>query len=607
MKLSDLVFQQLADFGIRQAFSVTGGAAMHLNDSLGANSDIDVLYMHHEQACAMAAEAYFRVSGLPAIVSVTAGPGFLNTLTGVAGAFTDSIPMIVVAGQVKTETLSDGIPGLRQLGDQEIRTLDVAQTLCKAAVRLTPEDVESQIVSAYRLAMSGRPGPVVLEVPLDVQGAEVAPKSVRAEVSLDLESAPRLGDHEVETVVQLISRAKRPLIMAGSGIGISDTREELRKFAEAGQIPVTTAWMHDVFQSNHPLYAGRSGTIGTRPGNFAVQAADFLLVLGSRLNIRQTGYNFDEFARDAEICWIDIDAAELSKPHLNVGHRFTGDLRDALPALTHLMEQEPRIERPDWLAWIEWLRRLEPRPEDYPAREGGINPYHFVFELDKALRPNTVVACGDATACIVPFQTLTIRDDIRLFSNSGIASMGFDLPAAIGSAKASSRPVVCLGGDGSIMMNIQELATLRDLEHDVAVFILDNGGYLSIRQTQENFFKRAFGSGPDSGVAFPDFEEVARGFGLPVTRLSVGSDWKADMSEFLNSTGPRVCVVKLDPAQEFEPRIKSRREGNVMFSPPLDDMHPVLNAEVIRRIREAARGEVDLEELDSLVVASRGY
>lgn len=602
MKLSDFLFEQLSTFGITQAFSVTGGAAMHLNDSLGANNAIDVLYMHHEQACAMAAEAYFRVSGSPAIVCVTAGPGFLNALTGIAGAFTDSIPMIVVAGQVKTETLSDTRPGLRQLGDQEIRTLDVVRSVSKMALRIDPARASEQITEAFDAAVSGRPGPVVLEVPLDIQAADVPepPRALR-KPGLHVFAEKKPSTVEVDHLLERLSLARRPLIMAGSGVAISDTRLQLREFVEAAQVPIVTAWMHDVFETGHPLYAGRAGTIGTRPGNFAVQAADFLLVLGSRLNIRQTGYTFSEFARNAEIFWIDIDEHEVGKDHLTIEHRVVGDLRGWLPALTSRVGQKPLEPRRDWLAWVQWMRRMEPSPDDYPKREGGINPYHLVFELNKLLKPNTVVACGDATACIVPFQLIEIRDGIRLFSNSGIASMGFDLPAAIGSSLASDGPVVCLAGDGSIMMNMQELATLSAQESDIAVLILDNGGYLSIRQTQENFFQRAFGSGPQSGISFPDFRKVAAAFDIPVHSLETGTDWKAELARFLESSGPRVCVVTLDPAQEFEPRIKSRKEGNTIVSPPLDDMHPFIGSDRLEGIRLAAQGQLSLESLEELM------
>ena len=572
---------------------------MHLNDSLGANPRINVLYMHHEQACAMAAEAYFRVSGKPALVCVTAGPGLLNALTGVAGAYTDSIPMVVVAGQVKTETLSDGNLELRQLGDQEVRTLPIVSSLTKHSARLSSESLAEQVATAFSLAVTGRPGPVVLEVPLDVQAAEIGQQAVAGALRTTLEPTLDLRDEDLDVLLSALRQSERPLIMAGSGISIAGLRDDLLALAEASNIPVVTAWMHDVFDSQHPLSAGRSGTIGTRPGNFAVQSADFLLVLGSRLNIRQTGYNFSEFAPNARVFWIDVDPAELRKAHLPIDHRVVADLKHALPKIHEAVKNEALPAKNEWLDWIRWVARFEPQESDYPVSERGINPYHFVLEVNGLLKPGTVVACGDATACIVPFQVVNIRDGIRMFSNSGIASMGFDLPAAIGSSLATDQPVVCFAGDGSIMMNIQELATLASLDGDIVLFILDNNGYLSIRQTQENFFGRAFGSGPESGVHFPDFELVARSFGLPVTVLRIGNDWRGDLAGLIDGTGTRVCIVKLNPDQEFEPRIKSRKEGQAMYSPPLDDMYPFLGQELVEKIRLSAQGALAVSEIEN--------
>ena len=586
MRLSDFLFDCLANWGVDQAFCVTGGAAMFLNDALGGHPDIDVLYMHNEQSCAMAAEAYARIAGKPAIVCVTAGPGFLNALNGIAGAFTDSIPMIVVAGQVKRETLSDSMPGLRQFGDQEVHTSPIASDLCKVVIRVTPEDVGAQLVDAYHEAISGRPGPVVLEVPLDVQSYEFSQTPEVAPPSLThTEVSPQL-EEKLESVVNALASAKRPLILAGSGVRISGTTSELIDFAEKTFTPVATAWTHDTIESSHPLFAGRPGTIGTRPGNFALQAADFVLVLGSRLNIRQTGYNFDAFAKQAKVFWIDVDWHELEKNHLRIEERIEGDLRAVLPLLNALSSQRSFSPRTDWLDWIHSLRKYEPQASDYQNREEGINPYHFVMELSERIPVGTIVACGDATACIVPFQVMGIKRDMRLFSNSGIASMGYDLPAAIGAALASEgKAVVGLAGDGSIMMNLQELATLSALPQDILLFILENDGYLSIKQTQRNFFGRAYGADPMSGVPFPDFEVVAAAFGLPVLSLRYGTDWTTTLDDALSMEGPRIAVVHLDPAQEFEPRIKSRREGTTLVSPALDDMYPFLDRDQLDAIR----------------------
>lgn len=590
MRIADYLFHRLAELGVDQAFSVTGGAAMHLNDALGENDTIDVCYMHHEQSCAMAAEAFFRVSGKPAIVSVTAGPGFLNSLNGIAGSFTDSIPMIVVAGQVKTETISDNRGGLRQFGDQEVKTLEISRPISKLAIRITREGFDKQIDEAFEVATSGRPGPVVLEVPLDVQAAQAvsAGKTV-SEAKQNGRNSPAQPFEHAEFILEKLQSAQRPLVLAGTGVAISGTQDFLREFCTLTNTPVATAWAHDIVESDFELFAGRPGTIGTRPGNFALQAADFLLVLGSRLNIRQTGYNFDSFAHEAEIFWVDIDPTELEKSHLSIENRFQGDLRVVLPSLVSLAKQKTFPEHSSWRSWIEELRDFEPKFADYPTSDDGINAYHLVMALNGMMKPETVVVCGDATACIVPFQVMQIRDGRKLFSNSGIASMGYDLPAAIGALHATDAPVICLAGDGSIMMNIQELATLSGLNRDVLIIVLENEGYLSIKQTQTNFFGRSHGSGPASGVSFPDFKKVLEGFGIPVTSLRAGKPWEHELQLAVMNTGVRAVVVHLDPKQEFEPRLKSRATESGIVSPPLDEMYPFLPEAVTDEIRKSAR------------------
>jgi acetolactate synthase-1/2/3 large subunit len=355
-------------------------------------------------------------------------------------------------------------------------------------------------------------------------------------------------------------------------------------------VPVVTAWTHDLIESSHPLFAGRAGTIGTRAGNFVVQNADLVVVLGSRLNIRQVSYNWSSFANGAKKVWVDIDAAELRKPYVKAELSIVADLADFIPKL---LDYASAVKwAPVHQAWIEWCRdirrRYEPRESDYPLRAGVINAYHFVMELFRCLEDDDIVACGDATACIVPFQCATLRGLQRLFSNSGSASMGYDLPAAIGaSVAAPNRRVICLAGDGSIMMNIQELQSIKALGKNIKVFVLDNGGYLSIKQTQRNFFGRENGCSPESGLTFPNFESVARGFGLDSTTLD-HHNWSAQLALFLRDPGPAVCVVPLDRAQEFEPRLKSKMVDGVIRTPQLDDMYPFLSDAEIAAVRESA-------------------
>jgi acetolactate synthase-1/2/3 large subunit len=593
VKAAEFIARRLAVWGIDTCFTVTGGGAMHLNDAFGAEPGIAVYYHHHEQACSMAAEGYARIAGGPAVVNVTAGPGGVNALNGVFGAYTDSIPMVVVAGQVRRDTLTTlaSVPGLRQLGDQEARMVEMVRPITKWA-RLVddPGQLPALVDEAVVQATTGRPGPVWLDVPVDVQGADIPGADPDAPLP---DAAPAVASAVVVAeVLDRIEAAARPVLLVGTGVRSAGVAHLVEPLAEALGVPVVTAWTHDTVASDHPHYAGRPGTIGTRAGNFVIQSSDLLLVLGSRLNIRQVSYNWGSFAAGADLVWVDIDEAELRKPYVSADLPVVADLADFVPALLAAASTRRLDTRESWLAWCQDIRaRFEPRDADYPVRPGGINAYHLVGALSEAIRDDAVVVCGDATACIVPFQRLAVRGSMRLFSNSGCASMGYDLPAALGAAVAApGRPVVCLAGDGSLMMNVQELQTLAASGADVLVLVLDNGGYLSIKQTQRNFFGREYGASPESGVTFPDFGRLAEGFGLPVVVLDPDGDWRAQLSGALAARGPRVCVARLDRVQEFEPRLRSRMVDGRITTPALDDMYPHLPDEVLSAVRASAPG-----------------
>ena len=574
---------------------VTGGGAMHLNDSLASNNKLSVTYNHHEQASAMAAEGYARVAGRPAIVCATTGPGALNTLNGVFGSYTDSVPMIVLAGQVKRGTISTELTGtsgnLRQLGDQEVRSTPMAKEVTKGAWQILDVNSVPYILDqAFDLAVNGRPGPVWIEIPVDIQGSEIMADPESPFISSH--SSSQANDSDVELVLKKLLSAEKPVILAGSGVRISNTQDSLLAVAEATNTPVVTAWTHDIFDNSHKLFAGRAGTIGTRPGNFAVQNADLLLVLGSRLNIRQVSYNWAAFAKNAEIIWVDVDPAELEKPFPEAAIKICSDLQSFLTKLASSAISGLSAHNSHQI-WIDWIHNIQEKfgvkRGDYKQGESGINPYHFIMDIFEKLNSEHIVVTGNATACIIPFQVGHLRKGTRLFSNSGSASMGFDLPAAIGAAVAQpTRPVICLAGDGSLMMNIQELATLAGSGLNIGVIVLNNGGYLSIKQTQRNFFGREHGSSPRSGVYFPSFTKVAQAFDLPVSHASLGSSWQTTVTEFLESKGPRVLVADLEESQEFEPRLKSRKVGNEIQTPELDDMYPHLSDETLKEIRDSA-------------------
>jgi acetolactate synthase-1/2/3 large subunit len=542
----------------------------------------------------MAAEGYARIAGKPAVVVPTTGPGSINALNGVFGAFTDSIPMLVISGQVKRETCLDfvSVSGSRQLGDQEGPTIALASHMTKyARILRQPQDLETMLPEALAASVSGRPGPVWLDVPLDIQ---------QSTQKLNIESKKLLGPRPAspstltaacEAIAEKLAHAHRPLILAGTGVRLSQTHKAMLRLAEAHNIPVATAWTHDLISSDHPLFAGRPGTIGTRAGNFCLQSADVILVLGSRLNIRQTSYNFAAFAANAWVAHVDVDPAELTKPTYKADFPVAADLVEFLPVLVQVLTLR---QLPDYGSWVEWCQRIGRRfrviDEHAQAHDAPLNPYHMVARAFSRLRPDDIVACGNASACILPFQVGEIRGEQRIFSNSGSASMGYDLPAAFGASLGArnSRRVVCFAGDGSLQMNIQELQTLATTGANVIIIVLNNRGYLSIWQTHENFFGRVIGATPETGVGFPSFAAVARAYGIPA--ISVNSVAELGVfDEWLDRDGPLLIDLHVDPRQEFAPRIKSRVDENGRFvTPALDDMHPFLDPAEIARIREEA-------------------
>jgi acetolactate synthase-1/2/3 large subunit len=592
-RVSDQVADWLVEHGVDQVFSVTGGGAMFLNHALGDHKGLNCLFMHHEQACAMAAEGYARVTNKPAVVMVTTGPGAINAMNGVFGAYTDSIPMIVISGQVKRETCLDfhDLPNLRQLGDQEGPTISMAKSICKYAQLIRdPSDLETVLPLAFQLATTGRPGPVWLDIPLDIQSD--TRELVFSSLSIQPESTTSyLLDH-CQTIIQRLKKAHRPLIMGGTGVRLSGTSQRVLKIVENIGVPMVTAWTHDLIPSDHPLFAGRPGTIGTRPGNFCVQNCDFLLVLGSRLNIRQTSYNLESFAKNAWVSQVDVDAAELSKPTYQPDLGVESDLSDFLDCLEIELQKHEMPKYEDWAKWCKDIQsEFDVRNEHKQGSELMLNPYVVVSKIFEQLRDDDIVVCGNASACILPFQLAYLRAQQRLFSNSGSASMGYDLPAAIGAAaacKKSQQRVICFAGDGSLMMNIQELQTLFMSGLKIIIIVINNAGYLSIRQTHENFFGKIVGATPESGVGFPNFSAVAKAFSIQTATILNSQDIK-NLNSYLDTDGPLLIDIKVDSTQNFSPRVKSRVDEKGKFiTPELDDMFPFLADKVVARVRNSA-------------------
>jgi acetolactate synthase I/II/III large subunit len=590
------VAEQIADWlceqGVEQVFTVTGGGSMFLNQALGSHPGLRCTFMHHEQACAMAAEGYARIAGKPAVVMLTTGPGSINAFNGVYGAFTDSIPMIVISGQVKRETCLSfhDLPKLRQLGDQEGPTVAMAASICKSVTLIRDAaDLETVLPQAYAQATSGRPGPVWIDVPLDVQSSKELLSIPKP--AIGRKQQPDDLDAICLEIVQRLKKAHRPLILGGTGVRLAGATDLLRQLVDDTGIPLATAWTHDLIASDHPLFAGRPGTIGTRAGNFCLQNADLVLVIGSRLNIRQTSYNWDSFGKNAWIVQVDVDAAELAKPGVQADLKVHADAELFIGTLRRLIVQHTL---PSFNAWSEWCRdigvRYHVRREHKQLPGGPLNPYVVVDRIFRQMRDDDLVACGNASACILPFQIGHLTANQRLFSNSGAASMGYDLPSAIGASFAdNTRRVICFAGDGSLQMNIQELQTLKTTDRNVAVVVLNNGGYLSIWQTHENFFGRVIGATPASGVDFPDFDAVAKAYGIKTATIRSEDDLSL-MDALLREDGPMLLNIVVDPRQEFAPRIKSRVDESGKFvTPELDDMHPFLDLTELQAVSDSAQ------------------
>jgi acetolactate synthase-1/2/3 large subunit len=588
MKLSYYLFGKLREWGAKHIFLVTGGGAMHLNDSIGT-SGIGYTCSHHEQAAAMAAEGYARITNTPGLLNVTSGPGAINALNGVFGAWTDSIPMLILSGQAKRETCmrTYGITNLRQLGDQEVDIIRMVKGITKYAVWVNePETIAYHLERAWYLAQNGRPGPCWLDIPVDVQAVQIDETKLRhydpSEDALPYDSAQ--APAQAVAVLEKISQAKRPVLMVGSGVRLAGAAKVFREVIERLGIPVTTAWTAvDLLPTGHPLHAGRPAVVGDRSGNIVIQNADVLLAVGSRLPLRQTSYNWNSFAAKTFKIQVDVDPIEMQKPTVKPQMAVLQDAKAFFEAMNDALKKSPVAPRTEWNAWCQERVRKYPVVQQRQRDAESLNPYHFTEILFDVLEEGDVIACGDGMASVVPFQAARVKEGQRLFTNAGSASMGYDLPASIGAVIANAernggRRAICLAGDGSLQMNIQELQTIVHAQLPVKVIVYNNNGYLSIRTTQNNFFGgNLVGEGPTSGVSFPDPVKLAEAYGIPAIRVQT-KDCAQTLREFLARPGPGLVEAMLDPAQGVEPRLTSRvlADGS-MVTAAFEDMYPFLD------------------------------
>lgn len=611
-RLADYVADFLVSHGIKDCFMITGGGATHLNDALGHHKDIQCIYNHHEQACAMAAESYARVNNHMAAVCVTTGPGGTNAITGVLGGWLDSVPMFVISGQVRYDTTArymnqytDGMP-LRAVGDQEYDITRSVAYMCKYAVMIEdPVQIRYALEKAYYLATTGRRGPVWIDIPLNFQSCMIETDELKGyDRKEDEATVPVPVQKEVvRQIIDKIRQSERPVLYAGNGIRLSEGYTAFREVLDKLNIPVVTCWDSiDAIEDENPLYVGRGGIMGDRAGNFAVQNADLVLAVGNRLSIRQVGYSWKTWAREAYVIMVDVDPAELRKTTLHVEMPVCADAKDFFETLKEELQKEEGVI----FSGRNWLDQCAAWKADYPVtqpkhwEEDGkyANVYAFVRYLSENLPDGNLTVVSNGSACVVGSHNYVIKKNARFLINSAVASMGYGLPAAIGACKAASDAVtICLEGDGSIMMNLQELQTILTNRLPIKIFLINNEGYHSIRQTQNNLFSEhsKIGIGPESGdLTFPDFKKLAEAFGYPYLEAHSNAQMKVVVKEALEMEGAVFCEIFVSTEQVFEPKSATKRlEDGTLVSPPLEDLAPFLDREEFQRNMLIAPVQVD--------------
>ncbi len=585
IKLSDYVMQFVADRGVKHVFFLPGGGAMHLNDSLGREKRIEFVCNLHEQAASIAAEAYSRVTNDMAVCLVTTGPGGTNAVTGVAGAFLDSTPVLFLSGQVKRADDKTGT-GLRQLGVQEVDIISIVQSVTKYCIRVNePESIRYHLERAYYEALDGRRGPAWIDIPLDVQAAKIETDNLKGfEPPAKAPAVSATLEREVAKTLELFAQAERPVFVAGNGIRMAGAQAEFLELIELLQVPVLTTWLGlDLLPDSHPLYVGRPGSVAPRGANFALQNSDWLISVGARLDMAMTAYAHDRFARAAKKILVDIDPSEMKKMKTTIDLAVVSD---AKVFLTEALRQARKLKQRDRTAWMkrcqDWKTRYPVVTPEYSAIEDKVSTYVFSDVLSDEMAEGDILASGSSGAGIEIFLLCyKVKKGQRVFHNRGLGAMGFGLPAAIGACIASGRKrTVSVDGDGGFQMNIQELATVAQLKLPIKFFVLNNDGYSSIRTSQKRYFNALVGADGSSGMTLPDLQKVSQAFGVPSMRIHNHQELRAKIREALATPGPLVVEI-MSPSDE--PRMPSvtsyQRPDGTMASKPLEDLWPFLPRE----------------------------
>ena len=586
MRVSDYVIEFFENQGVDHIFTVSGGGSIFLCDALGMAKKMKYVACHHEQAASMATEAYARVRQGLGVTLVTSGPGGTNAVTGVAGSWLDHVPHVTISGQVFLAQTIRKHPGLRTLGVQELPIVDIVRPITKYAIMIEDaQEIRYHLEKAVYLATHGRPGPAWIDIPANIQNAQIDPTALKGfdpkEYAVPLDPELKV---KVAHVVKLLKSARRPLVHIGQGVRIAGAEKEFFKLAETYRLPFVTARnANDMVPWDHELYVGRPGTFAQRGANFAVQTSDLYLAVGTRLSLAQTGYNAKDYARNAKVIMVDIDQAELDKDTVNLHLKIQTDAKLFLDELNRQLSQE-KLDNQQWGQWLkqcqQWKRKYPVVLPEYRDQIGSVNSYHFIDVLSDVLTPDDIVVTDMGFAFQNTHQAFRVKKGQRVFTNCGLASMGWGLPAAVGACFGSGKKrTVCIAGEGGLLMTIQEMATIMHHRLPVKLFVLYNGGYLTIKQTQELGFEgRLMGSNEESGISFPDLMKIAEAHRFKGVRLTSHQDLKKHIEEVMNHEGPVLCEIMLDPNQMQAPKAINRRNADgTMNQTPLEDSYPFLD------------------------------
>lgn len=583
IKVSDFVSTFISSLGVKEVFLISGGANVQLIDSISKNENLKYVCSHHEQASAIAAECYSRINENIGVCVVTVGPGVTNSITGIAGAWLDSIPVLYISGQVKQDNMVN-VEGLRQLGVQEVNAVALVKSITKyATVIMNPNDIKYELQKAVYIAKSGRPGPVLIDIPSDIQSAVVDEENlVNFESEINIKNKEnQLLEEKMNKLLDLIKNSQRPVLFVGNGIRLARGKEKLLELIEKFRLPILTSMSsHDLISTDHDLCIGRPGVFGDRAGNFAIQNCDLLISIGVRHHLWNIGYNYKDFAKHAKKVIVDIDEFELNKKTIYTDLPFQ---IDAGSFLNIFIDKIKNKDLPDIYDWIkrcrEWKKRYPVVLPEYKNEKKYVNSYYFTEVLSSQLEEGEIIITGVGTSFTGTLQCFKTKLNQRLISNVGCASMGYDLPAAIGACFANNKKrVILIVGDGGIMMNLQELQTIKHYHLPIKIFLLNNGGYLAIKNTQNSFFGgRLEAVDRDSGVSFPDFEKISLAFGIDYKKINDHANIQESISEILKTNNPMICDINMSPNQLLIPKVYSIKNADgSMESKSLEDMYPFL-------------------------------